>query len=98
MEANRILTRIRQPTEWGNNQFVMVFKGLRQKLSTTDKFNEKLMHGAILLHNWRISTCPRNQLHSFFKRLEEEAQELDQNEDDEETGADEEEEGEDEEA
>ena len=66
----RLLTRVRQPAEWGNNALVQAFKRLRQRLGGNDELNGELMRATVLLHNWRVSTCNRNEIKSFFRQLE----------------------------
>jgi hypothetical protein len=66
----RLLTRVRQPAEWGNNALVQAFKRLRQRLGGNDELNGELMRATVLLHNWRVSTCNRNEIKSFFMQLE----------------------------
>jgi hypothetical protein len=64
-----LLIRVRQPVEWGNNTLVQAFKRLRQQLGGDDEVNGHLMNVTVLLHNWQVSTCERNQLKSFFRHL-----------------------------
>ena len=69
-QLEKLLTRVRQPAEWGNNALVQAFKRLRQRLGGNDELNGELMRATILLHNWRVSTCNRNQIKSFFQQLQ----------------------------
>lgn len=68
------IIRARQPSEWGNRAFRSFALQLSvAPLGTDDFFNTRLMELAVLLHNYRISTCTRNQLKRFFENLEKQA-------------------------
>ena len=56
--------------EWGNNSLKQVVGRLQIKLSDDDENNSRLYKAAILLYNWRVSTCDRSQINTLFKILE----------------------------
>jgi len=69
-ELEKKIIRGRQPSEWGNNQFVQFVVRPRCKLSNDDVHNGCLLELGILLHNFRLHYSDRNQLKRFFKNLE----------------------------
>jgi hypothetical protein len=73
IELEKLITRARQPAEWTNRDFVSSFKKLRQILGIHDDINSKLMLASILIQNWRVSTCDRNQVKKVFHILRERA-------------------------
>ncbi len=62
--------RARQPSEWGNNTVVQVFKQLRQIPCDDDALNSLLMEASCLVHNLRTHFTLRNQVKRFFVNLE----------------------------
>ena len=76
VEVERYIRRARQPGEWINRDFVACFKRLRQILGIYDDVNSKRMLASILVHNWRVSTCERNQVKKFFEICKLEADRL----------------------
>jgi hypothetical protein len=76
-ELERLNIRARQPGEWGNHNFVDCFRQLRQVLTAyDDAFNGNIMELACRLHNYRVHTCSRNQIQTFFNNLETKEYEL----------------------
>jgi DDE superfamily endonuclease len=73
VELEKLITRARQPAEWINRDFVASFRKLRQILGIHDDINSKVMLASILIQNWRVSTCDRNQVKKFFQILKEKA-------------------------
>jgi hypothetical protein len=69
VDLEKDLTKLRQSTEWANNGLKQVCKRLDCKLSFDDAKNKEMLELCILLHNWRNSTCDRQQLKTFFRSL-----------------------------
>lgn len=69
-EREELITRGRQPSEWGNNQLIQAMVRLRVKLSTDDKYNGTLMELALHLYNIRVHYTDRNEVKHFFLNLE----------------------------
>jgi len=67
IELERLITRARQPGEWINRDVVKCFERLRHILGDNNELNSKRMLAACLVHNWRVSTCDRNQVKKFFQ-------------------------------
>jgi hypothetical protein len=67
IEVEGYIRTARQPAEWTNRDFVACFKRLRQILGIYDDVNSKMMLASILVHNWRVRTCSRNQVKSSLK-------------------------------
>jgi hypothetical protein len=53
--------------EWGNNGLKQSAKRLGRKLSIDDERNLRIEKLFVLLYNWRVSTCPRSQIETFFR-------------------------------
>ena len=69
-DLEKHIIRGRQPSEWSNNQHVQFMKRLRNGLSIDDTFNSCLMELSILLHNFRVHCCDRNETKRYFLNLE----------------------------
>lgn len=76
VEVEGYIRKARQPAEWINRDFVACFKRLRQILGIYDDVNSKRMLASILVHNWRVRTCERNQVKKFFEICKLEADRL----------------------
>lgn len=76
VEVESYTHRARQPGEWINRDFVACFKRLQQILGIYDDVNSKRMLASILVHNWQVSTCERNQVKKFFEICKLEADRL----------------------
>lgn len=66
----KAIVRARQPSEWGNNDFVQMCVRIRNTLSTGDQYNCDLMEICIRLYNFRVRSCNRNHVKRFFQILE----------------------------
>ena len=64
------LTHLRQASEWGNNVLVGTFWRLKKKLPTDNKKRAYLMWACILLCNWRTETVSRNQIRTYFSKIQ----------------------------
>jgi DDE superfamily endonuclease len=69
------LIKAHQPAEWANNCLIQSFRRLRQVLGIFDDLNGELMVACLLLHNYRMRSCSRNQVKKYFDILEKEEQE-----------------------
>lgn len=76
IEVESYIRKARMPGEWINRDFVACFKRLRQILGIYDDVNSKMMLASILVHNWRVRTCNRNQVKKFFEICKLEADRL----------------------
>lgn len=66
------MTGVRQPGEWMNRDVVQNFERLRAILKPQDDLNAKHVLAAVLVHNWRVSHCDRNQVKKVFLILKKE--------------------------
>jgi len=69
-EIEKSIIRCRQPSEWGNNQFMQFMHRLHAILRGDDICNGNLMELALRLHNFRVNNCDRNEVKRFFQNLE----------------------------
>lgn len=65
------LTHLRQCSEWGNQVLVGVFRRLKVKLETDNISRAQLLWACILLHNFRTETVQRNQIRTYFEKINE---------------------------
>ena len=65
-ERDSQLTSLRQAAEWGNKDLRNTFRRLKMKLKTDNNERALLLWTALLLHNYKLSTCVANQTRTYF--------------------------------
>jgi len=68
-ERDMALTHLRQCSEWSNQVLVGVFRHLKAKLETDNISRAQLLWACILLHNFRTETVQRNQIRTYFEKI-----------------------------
>ena len=63
----KAVMHLRQCAEWGNNTLTGCFRWLKNQLPTDNDVQALLQWMCILLHNFRMETCDRNQIKTYFQ-------------------------------
>jgi DDE superfamily endonuclease len=63
---NKMITRLRQASEWGNNSFKSCFRRFALPLHWKSEKRKALLDTAALLHNLRVTTVGFNEIRSVY--------------------------------